>query len=292
MRIMKKIILYSTFLAALIVIFQACRKEDNPMLPDLEKFDWMPLLVKDQATNLNIPGQAPETFVAKFTIDKYFEADINPQKVDVVVIKNGNKGNVKIVKADVASFPAIIDLTGAQLITLFGPIVLGDNFTVGVDITTPGGKKFEAFPAIGNAYAAGIVAQPGASPTINYLSACAFDKNSFNGTYTVVTDDWADFAPGDPIEVKPGPGTNQISITAFPSPAYGTNRQAFLIDVNPATYAVNITEQVIGDYAGANPGATIKGTGTVNPCGDRIRLTVTFKINGADYSGYVFEIEK
>lgn len=290
---MKRIIFYSAFLAAIAVVFNACRKDDNPNIPDLERFDWMPLIVKDQTANLNIPGQDPTAFVGKFTIDKYFAADVNPSKVDVVVIKNGNKSIVKMIKADVTNFPAAVEVTGTQLATLFSaPIILGDNFTVGVDITTPSGKKFEAFPLVGNAYASGVAAQPGASTTINYLSACTFDKNSFNGTYNVVTDDWADFGVGDPIAVSPGPGANQVSITAFPSPAYGTNRKAFLIDVNPTTYAVNIPEQVIGDYNGASPGATIRGTGTVNPCGDRIRLTVTFKIDGADYSGYVFEIEK
>jgi hypothetical protein len=289
---MKKILRYSFLMVAVAVVINACRKEDNPRLPELERFEWMPLIVKDQTASINIPGQDPESFAGKFTIDKYFETDINPQKVDVVVIKNGDKTTVKTIKADVTTFPATVDVTGTQLITLFGPIVLGDNFTVGVDITTPGGKKFEAFPLVGNAYAAGIAAQPGASTTINYLSACAFDKNSFNGTYEVVEDEWADFAAGDPIEVKPGPGDDQISITAFPSPAYGTNRKAFLIDVNPASFAVTIAEQVIGDYSGAPPNATIRGTGTVNPCGDRIRLTVTFKIGGVDYTDYVFEVKK
>ena len=289
---MKKIIAYSFLLFSIAAVFSACRKEDNPKIPGLEKFDWLPLIVKDQTTNISIPGQNPTSFTGKFTIDKYFEADVNPQKVDVVVIKNGDKTTVKTLKADVTSFPATVEVTGTQLTTLFGNIVLGDNFTIGVDITTPGGKKFEAFPLVGNAYAAGIAAQPGASTTINYLSACTFNKNSFNATYKVVTDEWADFNANDPIEVKPGPGDNQISITAFPSPAYGTNRKAFLIDVNPTTYAVNIPEQVIGDYTGAPPNATIRGTGTVNPCGDRITLAVTFKIGGTDYDDYVFEIKK
>ena len=290
---MKKIIIYGILLLAFATVFNACRKEDNPKIPGLENFNWLPLLVKDQTTNISIPGQNPVSFVGKFVIDKYFEADINPQKVDVVVIKNGIKASVKTIKADITSFPATIEVTGPQLTTLFGaPIILGDNFTIGVDITTPGGKKFEAFPLIGNAYAAGVAAQPGSSTTINYLSACTFDKNSFNGNYTVVEDEWADFTAGEKVAVAPGAGANEISITAYPSPAFGSNRKPMIIIVDPATFAVSIPEQVIGDYDGAPPGATARGTGTVNPCGDEITLSVTIKIGATDYADQTLKLRK
>jgi len=290
---MKRIIIYSTVLIAIVAVLNACRKDDNPRIPALEKFEWMPLIVKDQTADVSIDGKEPASFVGKFSIDKYFETDINPQKVDVVVMKNLNTANIKVFKADVTSFPATVEITGPQLETLFGtPIILGDNFTIGVDITTPGGKKFEAFPAIGNSYAAGITAQPGASPTINYLSACTFDKNSFNGPYEVIQDDWADFNPGETVNVTPGAGVNQISVLAYPSPAYGTNRKPMLVDVNPTTFAATITEQVIGDYNGAPPGATARGDGTVNPCGDELDLNITFKIGGTDYEDYRLVLRK
>jgi hypothetical protein len=290
---MKRIIIYSTVLVAIVAILNACRKDDNPRIPSLEKFEWMPLFVKDQTTDVSIDGKEPASFVGKFTIDKYFETDINPQKADIVVIKNGDNANIKMIKPDVTTFPTTVEITGPQLETLFGePIILGDNFTIGVDITTPGGKKFEAFPAIGNSYAAGITAQPGASPTIDYLAACTFDKNSFNGPYEVIQDDWADFNPGETVNVTPGAGVNQISVLAYPSPAYGTNRKPMLVDVNPTTFAATITEQVIGDYTGAPPGATARGDGTVNPCGDELNLNVTFKIGGTDYEDYKLILRK
>ena len=290
---MKKILIFSLLFAAIAMLLGACRKDDNAKLPDLERVSWLPLLVKDPTANISISPSDAENFVGRFTIDEYFESGANPQKVDVVVIKNSDKTNVKTIKADVTSFPATVEVTGAQLISLFGgTIVLGDLFEIGVDVTTAGGKKFEAFPATGNAYASGIVAQPGSSPTITYLAACTFDKNSFNGNYKVVQDDWADFKAGDLIAVAPGAGENQISITAFPSPAYGTNRKPMLITVDPATFAVTIPEQVIGDYDGAPPGATVRGDGTVNPCGDEITLSVTFKIGVTDYADQIFKIRK
>src|SRR5688500_17145608 len=131
---MKKVLIYSILLSSLITVFNSCRKEDNPQLPDLQRVAWLPLLVKDASTDLAIPGQDPNSFVGKFSIDEYFESGTNPQKVDVVAVKNGNNADVKLIKADVTSFPANVEITGAQLISLFGPIALGDNFTIGVDI--------------------------------------------------------------------------------------------------------------------------------------------------------------
>jgi len=278
---MKRIIIYSTVLVAIVAVLNACRKDDNPRIPALEKFEWMPQFVKDQTTNVSIDGKDPLAFVGKFTLDKYFETDINPQKADIVMIKNGDIGNIKMIKPDVTTFPTTVEITGPQLETLFGePILLGDNFTIGVDITTPGGKKFEAFPTTGNSYAAGITAQPGASPTLNYVSACVFDKNSFNGPYEVIEDEFADYAPGATVNVTPGAGVNQISVVAYPSPDYGTNRKPMLVDVNPTTFVATVAKQVIGDYFGAPPGATVEGTGTVNPCGDEISLSLNINISG------------
>ena len=227
---MKKIIIYCFILPAFVTVFYACRKEDNPKLPELEELSWQPQLVKDATTDVSISPADALGFLGKFSIDKYFEGGATPQKVDVVVIKNNNKGNVKTLKADITAFPASVEITGGQLLTLFGgTIVLGDVFDVGVDITTASGKKFEAFPSIGNAYASGIIAQPNASPTLRYLAACTFDKNAFNGNYTVAEDEWADFTVGQTVAVAPGPGDNQISVTAYPSPAYGTNRKPYEI---------------------------------------------------------------
>ena len=290
---MKRIIIYGSIVVAILTVLNACRKEDNPRIPSLEKFEWMPQFVKDQTTDLNIDGKEPLNFVGKFTLDKYFETDINPQKVDIVVIKNGNTGNIKMIKPDVTTFPATIEITGPQLETLFGvPIVLGDNFTIGADLTTHSGKKFDAFPTIGESYASGITSEPGGSPTLEYVAVCVFDKNSFNGPYEVIQDDWQDFAPGETVSVTPGAGANQISVLAYPSPAYGTNRKPMLVDVNPATFAATITEQVIGDYTGAPPGATARGDGTVNPCGDELNLNITFKIGGTDYEDYKLILRK
>jgi len=284
---MKKIITFSLLLTSFAAVFNSCRKEDNVKLPDLIQAP-LPLITKDPGGDDVISGQDPDNFTGKFVVDMYFPNDIKPQKADAVVIKNGNKTVVKTIQADVTTFPTTVEVTGAQLATLFGaPIVAGDNFQIGVDLTMANGLKFEAFPVTGNAYASGTAAQPGSSTVITYVAVCEFDNASFNGNYVVQQDDWADFAVGDLVEVKPGAGDNEISVLAYPSPAFGTNRKPMILTVNPTTFDVTISEQVIGDYFGAGPGATARGTGTVNPCGDNISLLVTIKIDGTDYEDNV-----
>ena len=289
---MKKIILFSLLLSAFGAVFNSCRKEDNTKLPDLTRAP-LPLVTKDPSGDEVISGQQPENFAGKFVVDMYFPNDIKPQKADAVVIKNGNKTLVKTIQADITSFPTTVEVTGTQLQTLFGEaIVAGDNFQIGVDLTTADGPKFEAFPVTGLPYASGTAAQPGASTIITYVAVCEFNKASFNGNYTVVQDDWADFAVGDLVAVSPGAEVNEITILAYPSPTYGNNRVPMILKVNPTTYAVTIDEQVIGDYFGAPPGATARGTGTVNPCGDNISLLVTINIGGTDYEDNVLVLAK
>ena len=102
-------------------------------------------------------------------MELYFPDDAGPQKFDIVVIKNGNKGSVKTLQENVATFPTEISLTASQLSTLFGaPIVAGDTYDISADVTLSDGTRYAAFPETGNAYASGIAAQPGSSTQIRY----------------------------------------------------------------------------------------------------------------------------
>ena len=143
---MKKIILYSLLFWGLAIKFTACRKDDVQPPPDL-RFP-LPLLTKDTTGDVFISGKDPVSFLGKFVVDMYYGTAVKPQKVDIVVIRNDNRTNVKTIKADVTNFPASIEITGTQLTTLFdSTIKLGDKFEIGADVTTINGQKFEAFPA-------------------------------------------------------------------------------------------------------------------------------------------------
>src|SRR5436190_16413001 len=165
--------------------FTAGKKEDNPTPPD-PRFP-LPLVTKDTTGDEFIAGQDPGSFLGKFVVDLYYGTEVKPQKIDVVVIRNDNKSNVKTIQADVTSFPLSIQVTGAQLATLFdSTIKLGDKFEIGADVTTTGGQKFEAFPVNGNPYGADTAALPGSRFSIVYVADCMFNVANFDGFYTVL----------------------------------------------------------------------------------------------------------
>ncbi len=245
---MKKIVIFSLYLLSAAVVFNSCRKEDNPKLPALIRFP-LPQVLKVAGTDQVISAQDPAAFTGKFTVGLFFEGDPPPQKFDVVVIKNENKSVVKTIQADVTTFPTTITITGAQLASLFGsPIVLGDKFDISVDITTPNGTKYDAFPATGNAYAAGIAAQPGASTFIRYEAVCQYSPAQYQGNFEVITDEWADYGPGETVELT------MIDATHFSFQYKPANPRPIVVTVNPNTNAVTVAKQVYG--SGYPPGWT------------------------------------
>lgn len=222
------------------VLYTACRKEDNIKLPELTRFP-LPLVVKVAGSDQVISAQDAGAFSGKFSVGLYFLNDVPPKKMDVVIMKNNDKGNVKLFKADVTSFPTELTITGQELATLFNaPIVLGDKFDIGVDVTTSSGAKFEAFPAVGNSYASGIAAQPGASTFVRYEAVCQFDPIAYQGAFEVITDEWGDYHAGDIVQLT------MIDATHFSFKYLVDDPVPIIVTVNPTTNAVTVAKQVYG----------------------------------------------
>jgi hypothetical protein len=301
---MKKIIVYSFLVCGLTTMFNACRKDDAEPPPD-PRFP-LPLITKDTTGDDTISGRDPASFLGKFVVAMYYGAAVKPQKVDIVVIRNDNKTNVKTIKADVTNFPASIEVTGIQLTTLFdSTIKLGDKFEIGADVTTINGQKFEAFPLAGNPYGADTTQLPGSRFSIVYIADCVFDIASFAGTYTVMSNsvgdgDWGDLKVGDGVMVSAG--GNEIAVFAYPYNAPLYILYPMICQVDPVTFDVTITRQIIGlntifswPMIWAETGT---GPGTVSPCGDAITLNMTLSAvynspPGGGYSGTgVLELRK
>jgi hypothetical protein len=243
---MKKIIIYSLYLFSAAALFTACKKDENGNLPELTRFP-LPLVVKVAGSQQVISALDPNSFSGKYSVGLYFPNDAPPKKFDVVVIKNNDNTNVKVLKTDVATFPTELTITGPQLAALFGtPIVLGDKFDIGVDVTTSTGAKFEAFPAVGNSYAAGVAAQPGASTFVRYEAVCQYEPAAYQGPYEVVIDEWADYTPGDIVQLT------MIDATHFSFKYLAADPRPIVVTVDPVTNAVTVPKQVYG--SGYPPG--------------------------------------
>jgi hypothetical protein len=291
--IMKQSIIFSLFLSILLF---SCRKEDNPKLPDLTRVP-TPLLTKVANTDQVISVQDPTAFKGSFTVDLFFKGDAPPQKMDVVLIKNGDKGNVKMIQENITTFPTTVQVTGPQLATLFGAAIkLGDRFDVGVDVTAQSGLKYQAFPSVGEAYGSGVANQPGSSTSIRYEAVCKYDPSIYEGTFVVEEDVWEDYHPGDEIQITKI-DDNSFSFTHVAA----INPVPVVIVVNPNDNSAKITKQSVGTrwaYGAIYTGPFVATAGSpsdsfVSPCERSVTLNMQYGFSGGTFAGtYPLKLKK
>jgi hypothetical protein len=289
---MKKIIIFSLYFFSIAVLLTSCKK-DGGKIPELSTFP-LPLVVKVANSDQVINAVTPNAFSGKFRVGLYYPNDAPPKKFDVVVIKNDNKANVKVIQADVTTFPTELSITGTQLTTLFGaPIVLGDKFDIGVDITTFDGVKFEAFPVTGAAFAAGIAAQPGSSTFVRYEAVCKYSPETYHGAFEVISDEWGDYAPGTIVQLT------QVDATRFSFKYAAAGALPIVVTVNPITNAVTVPKQVYG--TGYPPGWTFGNISAesvpsqdnfVAPCAGTFSVRLKHTVAAGSFGEYTIVLKK
>ncbi|MBL7699691.1 MAG: hypothetical protein JNK79_16105 [Chitinophagaceae bacterium] len=282
---MKLSILYSFLFAAVLV--SGCRKEDNPKVPDLTKVP-IPLLTLDATSDTKISGQEPEAFHAKFTVDIYFQNGELPKQLDLVVVKNDDAANAKTVLANITSWPVDFEITGQELIDLFGePIALGDAFEFSTDVTTQGGLKVAAFPlAGGTPFAPGIYNMPGSSPLLRFAAPCPFDVEAYKTDFFVVRDDWQDYnfdVENEDITVT------YIDDTHLSFKYKAEDAQPIIMEIDPETNAITIAHQYYGKYGGDDyfiesiPG----DLSAVDPCTTTISVNLHHSTAAGTFDGVI-----
>ena len=290
---MKKIIIYSLYLFSVAALFTACKKDENGRIPELTRFP-LPLVAKVAGSDQVISALAPNTFNGKYTVGLYFPNDNPPKKFDVVIIKNDDKTNVKVLKTDVTTFPTELTITGPELATLFGaPVVLGDKFDIGVDVTTITGAKYEAFPTVGNSYAAGVAAQPGASTFVRYEAVCQYVPAAYQGPYEVVTDEWGDYPPGSIVNLT------RVDDTHFSFNYLAATPAPIVVTVNPITNAVTVAKQVYGSgyppgwpYGNISAESVPSTENFVAPCAGTFSVILKHTVAAGSFGEYKLVLKK
>lgn len=284
---MKLSIIYSFLFAAILIT--GCRKDDNAKVPDLDKVP-IPLITLGDGAEVKIPGDDPASFTTTFNVDTYFKNGELPEHLDVVVIKNGDKSNPKVIQANVTTYPTTIEVTGQQLIDLFSDdIGLGDAFDIGADVYTLDGKKYEAFPVLGTTYAPGIANLPGSSTQLRFAAPCLFDEAAYTeGDYEVVVDEWEDFEPGTAIPVK------KIDATHYSFKYGAANANPIVIEVNAEDNSVTVAPVMYGDYDGAQVTAEGVAGSEVDPCEVSFKLILNHNAPdfGGDLGNYAITLKK
>lgn len=293
---MKKV--YSILMLLSLIAISACRKSDNATMPDGIVYINQPQIEKSTDGDLAILDLDPLAFQSSVVVDLYFEDSEKPDYLDLVVVKNQDPKNAKIVRAQISSYPTTVPLDGQMLTDLFGEAIeRGDRFDVGANYIS-GGKTYLAFPEVGIGYGAGVGSQPGASPTVTYMTICAFDADNFlgeTGLFEVKTDPWGDFGVGTVVEVV------KVSETEF-SIAHAGADDGFgplQLKINPADNTVRIESVLIASAdavtafyggGGAYGSLTIYTGGAptasyVDPCENDIVLNIQYVLSNFGNQG-------
>ena len=293
---MKKLLIYSF---AAMSLLASCTKSDNPKLPDLAQVP-PPLITVDASGDQTISAQDPTSFSGKFKVALYYPSAAKPKKFDIVVEKDGDPTNVKTLKSGVTSFPTDMTVTGAQLTTLFGDIVLGNSFTIGANVTTQDGTVYPAFPTSGAAaFPAADFAAPGFSPTVTYSAVCKFIMTDYGAigstqTYNVIQDDW------DGEVGSPTPATVPVTIIddTHLSFVFGPAKAKVIITVNPIVNSVAVTKTVIGDYGDILPYGNVTmndspgASNYVAPCDLIISINPEFTVSLGSFGNAQIVLQK
>jgi hypothetical protein len=280
---MKQTLLYSVFAA--LVLLAGCRKEDDVKLPDLVRVP-LPLITKDAGSDATISKDDPAAFKGKFVVDLFFKSDVPPQKFDVVIRKNDE--TTKTFKPDVTTFPTTMDITGADLTSLFGAApVLGDKYEVGVDITLQDGTKLEAFPLGGPAYGSNVANQPGASTSVIYSVVCPFEMADFVGSATIEDPDFWEATYPVTVTLQ---GTDTYKISGW----FEDPDLFILVKVDAAALTAVIESQV---YAPSIPGSsytnwTAEGTGVIDACNKQLVMSIKNSVDQGSFDPVTITLKK
>lgn len=262
---------------------------DKGAVPDIQKIE-----ASDQSINLLAVTEGT-------AIDLGFSVGIGVgessfKSIDVLAFYIRADGTINkfVLDSGVTSLPKEYHLTFADLVNMFpvlnGPddIELTDQLLISSTITLKNGTVIQLTKDDGSQnYGIDTANSPLFSITQKYIVSCPLDDASaFTGDYTVVTDDWADYAPGEIIPVEYNPdvdGLYSFRVRNTNNPYIDNPTTSyFLVTVNPddATVTVQSNENLL--YTGFDT-IDVTGTGTVGSCTGDINLTLTFGPYG-DYN--------
>lgn len=279
------------------VLLAGCKKNDGRYPDDIALVRVPYVNVKTDITGNAAILVNPTVFNGKYTVSLLYPNDIKPDKVDLVVIKNGDKSSVKLLQAGITTFPSTYNVTAAQLETLFGaPIKLGDNYDIGADIYL-GENKYEAFP-LGTGVTAyggtGQANQPGFQPTTRFSAICSYDPSIYQGNFVVVSDAFGSgLKPGNVVTLT------QISNSSFsfiyPHPSM-TGQLPVIVSVNTGNNITSIASQKVGTmfFTFNNPNFAASGltNNFVAPCVKEVTLNITYSVTEGSFGTFALRLRK
>jgi hypothetical protein len=291
----RKINIFAALTLGLMIAFAGCKKDDGGVRKSVVIKDVPVVSTKIESTGsqaidmLNLAG-----FSGKFKVDIYFPGAKPPDKVDIVVRKNGSNANVKVMKKDVTTLPYSLTVTTADIAALFGvAVALGDTYDFAPDLYV-GVNKYEAFPATGLGNGPGIISYPLYSDFARFAAICAYDPAIYEGDFLVVSDAFGDFTPGEVVKFTKV-SNNSFS---FINP-YVTSPLPIIVSINTLNNQATIAKQKVGNaftwqlaYTNPNMAVSAGATSVVAPCSKTITLAIAYTVDQGGFGTFNLVLRK
>lgn len=128
--------------------------------------------------------------------------------------------------------------------------------------------------------------------TLVLNKSCPYTVDNFSGNMQVITDEWADYSPGDIIPVQ------KIDDTHVSFEYAAADAQPIIIAIDPVANSTSVAKQVYGNYGAADgnfSAASVSGSADnyIDPCGHVLSLQLHHTSStGADYAPAVIVLKK
>ena len=291
----RKINIFAALTLGLMIAFAGCKKDDGGVRSSVVIKDVPVVSTSIESTgSQSIDLLNLATFSGKFKVSVYFPGATPPDKVDIVVRKNGSNANVKVFKKDVTTLPYSLTVTSADIAAIFGAAVtLGDTYDFAPDLYV-GVNKFEAFPVTGLGNGPGIIAYPLYSDFARFAAICAYDPAIYEGDFLVVSDGFGDFSPGEVVKFT------KISNNSFSfiNP-YVTSPLPIIVSINTLNNQATIAKQKVGNaftwqlaYTNPNMAVSAGAASVVAPCSKTITLAIAYTVDQGGFGTYNLVLKK
>lgn len=280
---MKKI-LYSIFFCSLLFAVSSCKKTDGEVNPlsSLSNFGIGSYLVLDKVINTSLVYETAASSKVGVIAHAYKGAIDPVDHVDLYVAAGNTYDTTKwkFVKTIAYTDSSIeISATGADLAKALSitpaAFKAGSGYSFYVRLFTKSGARYDVNNT-GTNGGSGILGGPTYNTIFNFGAYIVCGYKDMSGTYKVITDDWADWNPGDLVTVKAGATANTLDMSAvWPNPAYGSVVNPWTITIDPATGAITGTTKTVFAAYGATQVSATAISGYAFACTGQLKMVVT-----------------
>jgi hypothetical protein len=199
----------------------------------------------------------------------------------------------KVIKDNITTFPANVDLDIAEIYALFGLDApsLGETLNITTNAVLKDGYVVQGWSESAGynnrAFVGWRLGSRAYSYNVRYSVVCALDIDSFVGTNTVILDDWWGETPYQ-VEVTKV-GDYELSIAGLFN---GEATNPLVIKIDPVDYSISFDRQILAPNSGSwweNPAynnfAFGNGDGVVDACETGLYFSATGHVDAGNFSG-------